>query len=75
MSQYATNPQTLEEALEPEKVQVKNWAAFIESEVVNFFNTYKLEKMTLEDGRGNKAKLARTKDNDIKVEYTSSVLL
>ena len=63
------------EALEPEKVQVKNWSAFIESEVVNFFNTYKLEKMTLEDGRGNKAKLARTKDNDIKVEYTSSVLL
>ena len=49
MSQYATNPQTLEEALEPEKVQVKNWSAFIESEVVNFFNTYKLEKMTLED--------------------------
>ena len=28
MSQYATNPQTLEEALEPEKVQVKNWSSF-----------------------------------------------
>ena len=75
MNQYATGPATLEEALEPEKVKVKNWSPFIETEVVNFFNTYKLEKMTLEDGRGNKAKLARTKDNEIKVEYTSSVLL
>lgn len=74
MNQYSTT-ETLAEALAPEQSQRKNWSAFVESEVVNFFNIHKLEKMTLEDGRGNKAKLARTKDNEIKVEYTSSVLL
>ena len=30
---------------------------------------------TLEDGLGNKAKLQRTKNNSIKIEYTSSVVL
>ena len=34
-----------------------------------------LEKLTLEDGLGNKAKLQRTKNNGIKIEYTSSVVL
>ena len=52
MSQYATNPQTLEEALEPEKVQVKNWSAFIESEVVNFFNTYNYHNSNMRSSQG-----------------------
>lgn len=51
------------------------WASFIESDVANFFTGYKLEKMTLEDGSGNKAKIGRTKDGGIKIEYTSTVLI
>ena len=31
--------------------------------------------MTIDDGSGNKAKFSRTKDDGIKVEYTSAVLL
>lgn len=75
MNDKYAGPGSLEEAINPEKNRIRNWSAFVESDVVNFFNNFELEKMTLEDGRGNKAKLARTKDNEIKVEYTSSVLL
>lgn len=52
-----------------------SWAAFVEGEAANFFTGYKLEKMTIEDGNGNKAKIARTKDSGIKIEYTSTVLI
>lgn len=69
------NPQTLEEALQPGSTNKKNWAAFVENDVANFFNLHSIEKMSIDDGRGNKAKLSRTKDNEIKVEYTSSVTL
>ena len=31
--------------------------------------------MTIEDGNGNKAKLGRTKDGGIKIEYTSTVMI
>ena len=65
----------LERIQNPEKAPKVKWAAFIESEVVNFFNLHELEKMTLEDGNGNKAKLARQKDNGIKVEYSSVTML
>lgn len=75
MNETLANPQSLEEAMEPGITRKKSWAAFIESDVVNFFNQHNIEKMTLDDGLGNKAKLARTKDNEIKVEYTSSVTL
>jgi hypothetical protein len=34
-----------------------------------------LEKLSLEDGKGNKAKLSRQKENTIKVEYTSTTTL
>jgi len=67
--------QTMEEAYEPEKARRKKWAAFVESDAVNFFNQYELEKMTVEDGNGNKAKFSKTRDGSIKVDYTSSVLL
>ena len=45
------------------------------NEAVTFFEKFDLEKLTLEDGLGNKAKLQRTKNNGIKIEYTSSVVL
>lgn len=51
------------------------WAQFVETQAVDFFSNAKLEKMTLEDGNGNKAKLAKTKDCGIKLEYTSTTML
>lgn len=53
----------------------KGWVGFVESEVVNFMQHHDLEKMTLDDGMGNKAKLTRRKDNSIFVECTSSNVL
>ena len=52
-----------------------SWPYFLEHAAVDFFAGYKLEKMTIEDGDGNKAKFSRTKDQNIKIEFTSSVLL
>lgn len=75
MSETNLTPQTMEEAYQPEASKRKNWAGFVEGEVVAFFDAHELEKMTIEDGNGNKAKLARTKANAIKIEYTSSVVL
>jgi hypothetical protein len=39
------------------------------------FDEHKIEKLAIEDGNGNKAKLSRTKDNGIKIEYSSTVLM
>lgn len=75
MNKPNTMPQTIEEALAPNENKKKNWSVFIESDAANFFIQYNLEKMTIDDGCGNKAKMTRTKDNEIKVEYTSSVTL
>lgn len=50
----------------------KSWVGFVEGEAVNFMNQFDIEKMTLDDGAGNKAKLSKLKDNAIKVECTSS---
>jgi hypothetical protein len=52
-----------------------NWAGFVETTIVNFFQENELEKLSLEDGKGNKAKLTKQKDNLIKVEYTSTTTL
>jgi hypothetical protein len=52
-----------------------NWAGFVETTIVNFFQENGLEKLSLEDGKGNKAKLTKQKDNVIKVEYTSTTTL
>lgn len=52
-----------------------NWAGFVETTVVNFFAECKLEKLSIEDGKGNKAKMVRQKDDTIKVEYTSTTTL
>ena len=58
-----------------EKRDRKNWVAFVESDAVNFLQLSDLEKMTLDDGEGNKAKLTRRKDGSIYVECTSSNVL
>lgn len=52
-----------------------SWAGFVETTIVNFFQENELEKLSLEDGKGNKAKLTKQKDNIIKVEYTSTTTL
>ena len=64
-----------DEPKEKNKANPQKWAGFIESTVVNFFDEHKIEKLSLEDGDGNKAKLSRTKDNGIKIEYSSTVLM
>jgi len=53
----------------------QNWAGFVETTVVNFFVECKLEKLNIEDGKGNKAKMVKQKDDTIKVEYTSTTTL
>lgn len=58
-----------------EKRDRKNWVAFVESDAVNFLQLSDLEKMTLDDGEGNKAKLTRRKDGSVYVECTSSNIL
>ncbi|HEX9062280.1 MAG TPA: hypothetical protein VF941_19085 [Clostridia bacterium] len=58
-----------------EKEKRLNWAGFVETTAVNFFVECKLEKLSIEDGKGNKAKLSRQRDNTIKVEYTSTTTL
>jgi len=57
------------------KVTRRGWVAFVEGEVVNFMTQYEIEKLTLDDGAGNKAKLTKLKDNSIRVECTSSNIL
>lgn len=66
---------TMDEEYSPDNKKRMNWAHFVESEVVAFFDAHELERMTLDDGTGSRAKLARTKSNGIKIEYTSSVVL
>ncbi len=69
------NTKSLEEVMNPEGVKRVNWAGFVEGKAVAFFDANEMEKMTLEDGNGNKAKLQRTKTGAIKIEYTSQVVL
>lgn len=69
---------SIEEMIEgkPQKTRDrKGWVGFVEGEVVNFMAQHNLEKMTLDDGEGNKAKLTRRKDSSIFVECTSSNVL
>ncbi len=65
----------LEDEEPKKKPSPQKWAGFVESTVVNFFDEHKIEKLSIEDGNGNKAKLSRTKDNGIKIEYLSTVLM
>jgi hypothetical protein len=74
-NQHGNHPETMAEAYDAEGVKKVKWSAFVEGQLADFFTGYKLEKMTVEDGFGNKAKLTRTKDNAIKVEQSSTTLL
>lgn len=58
-----------------EQTKKLNWAGFVETAIVNFFQENELEKLSVEDGKGNKAKLTRQKENIIKVEYTSTTTI
>jgi hypothetical protein len=60
---------------EKEQRDRRQWVSFVESDVVNFMQLHDVEKMTLDDGMGNKAKLTRRKDGSIYVESTSSNVL
>jgi hypothetical protein len=51
------------------------WDAFVQGDVVNFFNEHKIEKLTLDDGNGNKAKLSKLKDCGIKIESSSTTTI
>ena len=64
-----------EDSPKKEKRDRKNWVAFVESDAVNFLTLNDIEKMTLDDGEGNKAKLTRRKDGSVYVECTSSNVL
>ena len=60
---------------EKKEISPQQQDGFVESNVVNFFDGHKLEKLSIEDGNGNKTKLAMVKDNGIKIEYSSTVLM
>lgn len=66
--------ETVEGTQKPQKDR-RSWVGFVESDVVTFMTQNELEKMTIDDGMGNKAKLTRRKDNSIFVECTSSNVL
>ena len=75
MSESRPSIQEMINANEKPKRERKSWVGFVESEAVNFMQHHDLEKMALDDGMGNKAKLTKLKDNAIKVECTSSNVL
>jgi len=64
-------PKTMDEAFNPEESAKGKWTKFVEIELVDFFKANGLEKLSAEDGNGNKVKLSRTKDDEIKVEQSS----
>ena len=70
-----TTPKTMEEEYNPEGVQRQKWADFVSGPLVDFFHGHKLEKLSCEDDSGNKAKLSRTKDDEIKVESSSITIM
>lgn len=69
---------SIEEMMEngkSEKRDRKSWVGFVESDVVNFVQLNDIEKMTIDDGEGNKAKITRRKDGSFYVECTSASVL
>jgi len=73
-----TDKKSIEDFMNTDKPQKRTsgaWASFVETDVVAFFNNHDIEKMSIEDGNGNKAKLSRQKDDGIKVEYSSMTIL
>ena len=70
-----TSEEQTQEASAKTKRDRKSWVGFVESDAVNFLQLNDIEKMTLDDGEGNKAKLTRRKDGSVYVECTSSSVL
>ena len=66
-----SDPKTMQEAYDPEASAKGKWTKFVETTLVDFFKENGLEKLSAEDGNGNKIKLSITKDNEIKVEQSS----
>ena len=75
MSENKNAPTTMDEEYSPDKSKRLKWAEFAETTVLDFFDAHKLERIAVEDGDGNKAKLSRTKDNGVKIEYSSTVIM
>ncbi len=61
--------------METEEQKPVSWEAFVQGDVVNFFNDHQIEKLTVDDGNGNKAKLSRLKDCGIKIESSSTTTI
>lgn len=74
MEEYK-NATDISEEFEPKAMSKKKWNDFVNSDLVNFFEQNKIEKLTVDDGNGNKAKLSRTKDNEIKIESSSITII
>ena len=60
----------MEEHMNARDKKIQNWPQFVESDALAFFNAFGVEKMTIEDGEGGKAKLTRMRDNSVKVDLT-----
>lgn len=58
----------------PEESRKIQWTRFVETTLINFFHDNKLEKLSVEDGFGNKAKLSKTKGDDLKIEQSSTTI-
>lgn len=48
----------------------RTFKGFVSGTLINFIENNKLEKIQVEDVNGNKAKIVRDKDNNLKVETT-----
>ena len=59
----------------PEEGRKVKWTRFVETSLINFFHDNKLDKLTVEDGFGNKARLSKTKGDDLKIEQSSTTIL
>jgi len=71
----ANAPQTIEEEYNPEGVTRRKWEEFVSKDLAAFFVDSKLEKLSCEDEAGNKVKLSRTKDGEIKIESSSIIIM
>lgn len=64
-------PTTMLEEYEPQEAAKLRWTESVDGPICELFNALKLEKLTAEDGNGNKVKLSLTKDSEIKIELSS----
>ncbi len=68
-------PATMDEEYDKEGTKKQRWSQFVETTLADLFANCKLEKLSVEDGNGNKAKLSRTKDNGLKIEQSSTTII